>query len=137
MIESVNLNGKLIPHVREVNVRVETPADIRGIYREPTLAATINITRDASDFAITELFELATNSDGRKNILTDGTLDFVSDDTGEQYSFNLKKYFVNNWHLSNPSSPDAPTLETIEIKVGTIEFKAAGGGANFELDTFK
>lgn len=137
MIEKVTLNGTVIPHVREVKVRVETPADIRGIYREPTLAATINIVRDGSDFAITELFDLATNSDGRKNILTDGTLDFVSDDTGDQYTFNLKKYFINNWTLINPTSPDAPTLESIEIKAGTIEYKAAGGGANFELDTFK
>lgn len=137
MIESVKLEGKLIPHVREVMVRVDTPSDVRGIYREPTLAATVNIVRDASDFAITELFELSTNTDGRKNILTDGVLDFVSDDTGEQYSFNLKKYIINGWSLVNPLSPNEPTLESIEIKAGHIEFKAGGGGANFELDTFK
>ncbi len=137
MIESVKLEGVSIPHVVEASVKVETPADERGIFREPTLAAMVHIVRDASDFAIIDLFGFATNTDGRKNILTNGVLDFVSDDTGEQYSFNLKKYIVTGWTLKNPVLPNEPTLESIDIRAGQIEFKAGGGGAEFELDTFK
>lgn len=135
--QKIKLNGVEIKNVREVSIRIETPGDKRGIYREPTFAATINIIRDASEFAIVDLFEMATNEDGRKNIITSGNLDFHGDDIQDQYSFDLKRYFVANWVLKNPSSPNAPTLESVEIKVGSITFNAGGGGANFDLRTFK
>lgn len=134
--QKIKLNGKEIPHVREVSVRIETPTDKRGIYREPTIAATIVITRDASDFAIVDLFEMATNEDGRKNIMTSGNLEFHGDDIQDQYSFDLKKAFISHWSLNNPGETNAPTLETVEIKCGDIEFKAGGGGATFKLEDF-
>jgi hypothetical protein len=135
--QKIKLNGVDIPNIREVSVKIDTPSDSRGIYREPTFAVIITIVRDASDNAITDLFGIATNTDGRKNIITSGSLEFMSDDTQEFYSFDLKKYFVSNWTLNNPPQPNAPTLESVELRVGSIEFKAGGGGASFELIHFK
>jgi len=135
--QKVLLNGVEINNVREVSVKIETPGDRRGIYREPTFAATVTIVRDASEFATANLFEMATNEDGRKNILTSGTLEFHGDDVKEQYSFELNRYFISNWMLVNPSSPNAPTLESVVIKVGSLVFSAGGDSANFDLITFK
>ncbi len=70
---AITLNGVAIPNIREVRVSIETPHDKRGIYREPTFAATVSVVRDASDNPIVEPFAMATNEDGRKNILTSGT----------------------------------------------------------------
>jgi hypothetical protein len=135
--QKISLNGKEIPNVREISVRLETPSDIRGIYREPTFAATIHIVRDASDNPIVDLFDMATNEDGRKNIITSGTLEFHGDDVKDQYSFDLNRYFISSWSLDNPTTPNAPTLESIELRVGAIKFNAGGGGSNFELRTFR
>lgn len=135
--QKITLNGKTIPNIREISVKLETPGDKRGIYREPTFAATVHIVRDASENPIVDLFDMATNEDGRKNIVTSGLLEFHGDDVKDQYSFTLKRFFVSNWTLHNPSSPNSPTLESVELKVGHIEFKAPDGGANFELKTFK
>lgn len=134
--QKISLDGKTIPNVREITVHLETPADSRGIYREPTTAATITVVRDASDNPIMDLFKLATNADGRKYIITSGTLEFHGDDVQDQYSFEIKKAFISHWEIDNPSSPNAPTLETIELKVGSITFNAGGGGANFALANF-
>ena len=135
--QKIKLNGREIHNVREVSVKIETPSDKRGIYREPTFAATITVVRDASDNPTVDLFDMTTNLDGRKNILQSGTLEFHGDDVKDQYAFELKKSFISHWSLNNPSSPNAPTLETIELKVGAIEFKAGGGGGKFEIATFK
>jgi len=134
---AIKLNGATIPNVREIKVKFETPADNRGVYREPTFAATVEVTRDASDNPIVDMFAMATNEDGRKNILTSGTLEFHGDDVKDNYSFEIKKAFVSSWALENPDSPQAPTLETFELKVGEIEFKAGGKGAKFLLKNFK
>ncbi len=134
---AIKLNGQTIPNVREVSVRFETPADNRGVYREPTFAATISVTRDASDHPIVDMFAMATNEDGRKNMLTSGTLEFHGDDVKDNYSFEIKTGFVSAWSLNNPDSPQAPTLETFELKVGGIEYKAGGKGAKFALKNFK
>src|SRR5512137_2222889 len=125
----ITLNGVTIPNVRECRVRIETPNDSRGIYREPTFAATINVERDASDVPIVEAFAMATNEDGRKNILTSGTLEFHGDDVRDSYAFQIKKAFVSSWSLSNPSSPSSPTIESFELKVGELEYKAGGKGS--------
>jgi hypothetical protein len=135
--QKIKLNGKDIPNVREISVKLETPFDKRGIYREPTFAATVTIIRDASFNPIVDLFDMATNEDGRKNIIKSGTLEFHGDDVQDQYSFEITKAFITNWNLHNPSSPNSPSLEKIELKVGAIEFKAGGGGAKFDLATFK
>lgn len=135
--QKISLNGVEIKNVREVSVKVETPGDRRGIYREPTFAATVTIIRDASEFAIVDLFDMATNEDGRKNIITSGKLDFHGDNVQDQYSFELNRYFVSNWTLKNPSSPNAPTLESVELKVGSLVFAAGGGSGNFDLRTFR
>lgn len=136
MIKNVVLNGKTISNPQEVSVEIDTPFDRRGIYREPTFAATVRITRDATDNAIVDLFDIATNEDGRKNIIS-GQLDFHGDDVKDEYSFILKRMFVSNWTLNNPTAPNMPTTETIELKVGSLEYKAGGGGASFDLETFK
>ena len=134
---AIKLNGATIPNVREIGVKFETPADNRGVYREPTFAATITVTRDASDNPIVDMFAMATNEDGRKNILTSGTLEFHGDDVKDNYSFEIKKAFVSAWTLNNPDSPQAATTETFELKVGEIEYKAGGKGAKFGLKNFK
>ena len=135
--QKITLNGKTIPNIREISIKIETPSDRRGIYREPTFAATVHVVRDASDIAIIDLFDMATNEDGRKNILTSGTLEFHGDDVKDSYKFELKKSYIANWTLNNPSSPNAPTLESVEIRVGQIDFNAPDGGASFELKTFR
>ena len=135
--QKITLNGTTIPNIREISVKVETPADKRGIYREATFAATISVTRDASDHAIVDLFGMATNEDGRKNILTGGSLEFSDDSINQFYSFTINKAFISSWTLNNPTSPNAPTLETIEIKVGSLSFNADGSSSNFELANFK
>ena len=86
MIKNVVLNGKTISNPQDVTVEIDTPFDRRGIYREPTFAATVRITRDATDNAIVDLFDIATNEDGRKNIIS-GQLDFHGDDVKDEYSF--------------------------------------------------
>lgn len=134
---TITLAGTKIPNIREISVNLETPADNRGVYREPTFAATITVTRDASDNPIVDMFSMATNEDGRKIMITTGTLDFHGDDVKDNYSFDIKKAFVSNWSLNNPDSPQAPTLETFELKVGEIEYKAGGKGAKFSLKNFK
>ncbi len=133
----ITLGGVTIPNIREIRVRVETPNDIRGIYREPTFAATVSVTRDASDNPIVDAFALATNEDGRKNILTSGTLEFHGDDVKDAYAFDIRKAFVSSWSLENPADPSAPTLESFELKVGELEYKAGGKGAKFALKHFK
>ncbi|MDI6804864.1 MAG: hypothetical protein QME58_13670 [Bacteroidota bacterium] len=134
---AIKLNGVTIPNVQEVRVRIETPGDSRGIYREPTFAATINITRDASNNAIVEAFGMATNEDGRKNILTSGTIECHGDDIKDNYAFEIKKAFISRWALKNPIEPQLPTLESFEIKVGELDYKAGGKGAKFALKAFK
>jgi len=134
---AIKLNGVTIPNVQEVRVRIETPADSRGIYREPTFAATISITRDASNNAIVDAFGMATNEDGRKNILTSGTIECHGDDIKDNYVFEIKKAFISRWALKNPIEPLLPTLESFEIKVGELEYKAGGKGARFALKDFK
>lgn len=134
---AIKINGVTIPNIREISVKLETPADNRGVYREPTFAATINVVRDASDNPIVDMFAMATNEDGRKNILTSGTLEFHGDDVKDNYTFEIKKGIVSSWSLSNPESPQAPTLETFELKVGEIEYKAGGKGAKFGLKNFR
>jgi len=133
----ITLNGVTIPNVREVRVRIETPNDSRGIYREPTFAATVSVERDASDNPIVEAFAMATNEDGRKNILTSGTLEFHGDDVRDSYAFQIKKAFISAWSIHNPSSPSSPTIESFELKVGEMEYKAGGKGARFALKNFK
>ncbi|GEM_PF-2098799 len=134
---AIQLNGVKIPNVREISVKFETPADTRGVYREPTVAAVINIVRDASDIPIVDAFAMATNEDGRKNILTSGTLEFHGDDVKDNYSFEIKKAFVSSWSLTNPEDPTSPTLESFELRVGEIEYKAGGKGAKFGLKNFR
>ena len=134
--QKISLNGAEIPHIREVSVKIETPTDRRGIYREPTIAATITIVRDASDFAITDLFKMATNEDGRKNIMTSGTLEFHGDDVQDQYSFEMTKAFISHWSINNPGETNQPTTETVVIKVGGLTFNAGGSGTSFELEDF-
>lgn len=134
---AIKLNGVTIPNVQEVQVRIETPGDARGIYREPTFAATINVVRDASNNAVVDAFGMATNEDGRKNILTSGIIECHGDDVKDNYAFEIKKAFISRWSLNNPTSPESPTLESFELKVGELEFKAGGKGANFALKSFK
>ncbi len=133
----IKLDGKEISNVREVTIQVETPSDQRGVYREPTQAVTITVVRDASDNPTVELFGLATNEDGRKYIITSGTLEFHGDDVKDQYTFEIKKAFISRWEIDNPTSPNAATRETIELKCGSITFSAGGGSANFDLKNFK
>jgi hypothetical protein len=134
---AVKINGATVPNVREVAVKIETPFDSRGVYREPTFAATFVVVRDASDVPLIDMFGFATNEDGRKNMLTSGTLEFHGDDVKDNYAFEIKKAFISNWSLDNPTAPNAPTLERFEIKVGELEYKAGGKGAKFALRTFK
>ena len=134
---AIKLNGVTIPNVQEVQVKIETPGDSRGIYREPTFAVTVNIVRDASNNAIVDAFGMATNEDGRKNILTSGTIECHGDDIKDNYAFEIKRAFMSKWSLSNPTSPESPTLESFEIKVGELEYKAGGKGAKFGLKAFK
>ena len=134
---AITLNGVAIPNIREVRVSIETPHDKRGIYREPTFAATVSVVRDASDNPIVEPFAMATNEDGRKNILTSGTLEFHGDDVRDSYAFQIKRAFVSSWALENPREPSSPTLEHFELKVGEMEYKAGGKGAKFSLKNFK
>lgn len=134
---SIKLNGINIPNIREVSVEIKTPADNRGVYREPTFAATIRVVRNASDVPIVDAFALATNEDGRKNIITSGTFEFHGDDVRDDYAFEIKKAFISAWSLDNPTAPEAPTLESFELKVGELEYKAGGKGAKFGLRHFK
>jgi hypothetical protein len=134
---AIKLNGATIPDIREVSLKIETPSDARGVYREPTFAATIHVVRDASDNPIVDAFGMATNEDGRKNILTSGTLEFHSDDLKESYAVEIKKGFISSWSLDNPTSPNALTLESFELKVGELEYKAGGKGATFAIKSFK
>lgn len=134
---AIKLGGVTIPNVREVSLRVETPSDVRGVYREPTFAATISIVRDASDKPIVDAFGMATNEDGRKVMITSGTLEFHGDDVKDTYAVEIKKAFISSWSLDNPTAPNAPTLESFEVKVGEMEYKAGGKGAQFKLTNFK
>jgi len=134
---SIQLNGKKIPNVHEVTVHLETPNDGRGIYREPTTAVTITVIRDASNNPIVDLIAMATNTDGRKNILTSGTIECHGDDVKDNYSFDIKRAFISHWELVNPAGTDAPTVESIELKVGEMEYKAGGKSATFGLKDFK
>ena len=134
---AIKLNGVTIPNIREVTLKIETPSDARGVYREPTFAATINVVRDASDKPIVDAFGMATNEDGRKNVLTSGTLEFHGDDVKDSYAVEIKRAFISSWSLDNPTSPSAPTLESFELKVGELEYKAGGKGAKFAIKSFK
>ena len=137
-VNVIHINDIDIPDVREVTISIETPSDNRGIFREPTIAVTITITRDASDNAIGDLFQLATNGDGRKKIIT-GELGFVSDELENPaiYNFKIVKAFISKWVLDNPSSTTDPATEMIELKVGEIDFTdVAGGSAKFMLKHF-
>ena len=134
---AIKLNGITIPNVQEVKVTIETPCDARGIYREPTFAATILVTRDASNNAIVDAFGMATNEDGRKNILTSGTIECVGDAILDNYAFEIKKAYISRWTLNRTVSPHEPTLESLELKVGELGYKAGGKGANFGLKAFK
>jgi len=134
---TIMLNGKKIPNILEVTVRIFTPHDERGVYREPTFPASITVVRDASNMAIVDAFEMATNQDGRKNVLASGTIDCHGDDVKDTYSFNIKAAIISHWSLNNPPQPNAPTIETFELKVGSLEYKAGGKGATFGLKEFK
>ncbi|TAK64522.1 MAG: hypothetical protein EPO24_03255 [Bacteroidetes bacterium] len=132
----VKIGNVTVPNVQSVTVSIETPSDQKGIYREPTFAATITIVRDASNKAFIDAFGLATNDDGRKNMLTSGSLEFHGDDIKDEYAFNIKRGFVSGWMLHNPTAANAMTTETIELKVGSLEYKAGGGSAEFTRNDF-
>jgi hypothetical protein len=134
--DEITLNGVKISNILDVNVRTETPSDPRGIHREPTTPATITIIRDASNKAIVDAFGFATNEDGRKSIITSGTIDCVSNDRKDSYSFEIKRAIISHWSLNNPPQPNAPTIETIELKVGSFEYKAGGKASKYEDKTF-
>lgn len=133
---AIKLGGIEIEDVREISIEVETPADSRGIFREPTFAATITVVRDASDTAMIELYEMATNVDGRK-VLIDGQIDMTGDELAgyKNYSFIIKKAFICNWTLDSPTAPDEPTTETVVLKCGNIEFND-GATSSFKLKNF-
>ncbi len=133
----VTIGGVELTNVQSVSVDIETPADGRGVYREPTFAATVVIERNASDVCIVDIFRMATNEDGRKVMITSGALDFHSDDYEHDYSFEIMKAFVSSWELVNPEVPNAPTMERFELRVGELKFNADGGGAAFKLEDFK
>ena len=139
----IKLDGKKIPSVTSVNVKVETPKDSLGLQTEPTYAAEIEIKRKASepDMAIIDLFELATGGplgrDGRKYIFKSGNLEFSTDDGQKKYMFEIKKAFIAEWSITNPADPSAPTEETVTIRAGSIAFAADGGNVDFTLKNFE
>lgn len=137
MIKEIKLNGVVIPHVRDIKVDIETPVDeVTGVYREKTVACTVTITRDASDFGITELFDFATNLDGRKKIHTSAMIEMETDDKETQYYFELKKYFISDWELNNPSDPSQATTETVVIRAGEMTYNGGSAPADFALRDF-
>ena len=113
---AIKLNGVSIPNVQEVQVRIETPGDARGIYREPTFAATINVVRDASNNAVVDAFGMATNEDGRKNILTSGTIECHGDDVKDNYAFEIKKAFISRWSFKQSNITGIPDTRVIRVK---------------------
>lgn len=133
----IKLGGHEINDIREISVEIETPSDARGIFREPTFAATITIVRDGSDTGCWELFEMATNEDGRK-VLIDGTLAFTGDELAgaNLYTFTLKRAFIASWTLECPAETDEPTTETVILRVGDLEFHDGSQGASFKLKNF-
>jgi hypothetical protein len=131
----IKLGGIEIPNVSEISVTVSSPADGLGMKTEATFAAEITVRRNASEEAITDIFKLATNGDGRKNIVN-GEMRFISDDNGAEYGFDLEKAYVKSWNLNNPSSAGLQTEESFVIKVGKMSYKAPDGAAKFDLALF-
>ena len=133
---TIELNNTKIPNIMEITVALESPKDGMGMKTENTFAATVSVKRNASENAITKVFALATNKDGKK-FLFDGKLEFISDDGQKPYKFDLKSMYVSRWTLSNPSSASSPTEETFELKVGRMIFEGQtkdGGTAKSEFD---
>lgn len=131
----IKLGGVDISNVNEITVNVQSPSDNMGMKTEATFAAEITVRRNASENALTDIFRMATNADGRKNIIN-GELSFISDDNGAEYGFILDKAFIRSWTLINPSSAGAPTDETFIIKVGKMSYKTGSGAAEFNLPLF-
>jgi hypothetical protein len=137
---TIELKGAKIPNIMEVTIVLESPKDSMGMKTENTFAATIQVKRNASENAITKVFDLATNKDGKKNLF-DGKLEFISDDGQKPYKFVLKSAYISQWTLTNPSSASSPTEESFELKVGHMIFEGltkSGGTAKaeFELPLF-
>lgn len=133
---TIELNNTKIPNIMEITVTLESPKDSMGMKTENTFAATIKVKRNASENAITKVFSLATNKDGKK-FLFEGKLEFMSDDGQKPYKFDLKSTYVSAWTLTNPSSASSPTEEEFELKVGRLIFEGLtkdGGSAKAEFD---
>lgn len=135
----MQMNGVFISNIRSVKLVVDGPADSEGIDNRRTIAATIEVERDASEEPILDIFDVATNLDGRENILSDGetSISFVSDDHTVSYRIEVKKGFISEWGLLNPSAPSAPTIEYFTLKVGHLLYDIDGEKAEYKIETIK
>ncbi len=128
--QSITLNGEKVTHVQSINISIDTPVSGGG----GTYAPSILIERDATDIALATFFKVATNEDGRKNIIT-ALLEFHGDDSKDDYKFDIKKGIVSRWSLT--SGTNQPTTESIEIRAGEMSFNAGGKPADFSMPDFK
>lgn len=134
----IKLNDIVIPDIRSVSVEFSVPASKKGIGSPPTTAADVKVVRNASERAVLDIFALATNDDGKLNIIT-AELDFMDDEGKVDYHFSIKKALVSEWTLENSSSPDSPTLEKFTLKVGEMEYVPSDvvNSKTFEVESFK
>jgi hypothetical protein len=134
MPKSVKIAGTEIPEVHQVSVRIETPVGPRGDYDGRTTAATVRLSRRGRNSPIAEMFQKATNEDGRLNLIT-GTIVLQNSKLQETYTIDLKEAFISGWEFLQPPE-DNDMTELITLKVGSMTLAGGGKSKSFKVPEF-
>ena len=133
--KSVKIAGTEIEEVMGVAISLTTPNDQRGYYEGRTRAATVQLTRRATNTPIAEMFKNATNEDGRLNIIN-GTIVLQDSKLKETYTIDMKKAYIAGWEFQHSDTDSSALAEIITLQVGEMTLSGGGKSKSFKVPEF-
>jgi hypothetical protein len=132
--KSVELGGIKIEDVLSVSISLYTPTGASGAYEGRTSPATIQIVRRARTKPMSELFDLATNEDGRMEFVK-GKIVLQNARKKDTYTIEIDEAIITGWDFSQPQGDSALT-ENVTIVAGKITLSGGGKSAPFRVPDF-
>ncbi len=134
--KQVIINGKEIDEAHGVNITINTPTSPRGDYNGRTHAANVEIIRRASKVPTIDLFQNATNKDGRFNLI-EAKIVLQNSMRQETYTLDMKECYIEEWHFQQLNRDDM-LYEVITLKAGKMTLSSAseGSSADFTVREF-
>ncbi len=132
--QSVELGGVKIEDVLSVSISLYTPTGASGNYEGRTSPATIQIVRRARTKPSSELFDLATNEDGKMEFIK-GKVVLQNSRKKTTYTIDFEEAIISGWVFSQPQG-DSSLTEDLTIVAGKISMNAAGKPASFRVPGF-